>query len=146
MRAGYPRTVDELLLRLRKTLNEAIRTKEAIKAMKWMTVSEGKEDLPHSGLILYLSNVGQIRIKRPIRDVMMRVNQESPDDATCTISYSVISDTANIVKTHTMYGREYVTNAKMREFVKLYSYGLQHLKRNMTIQEAINLLKRQRSD
>ena len=146
MRAGYPNTVDELLLRLRKSLNEAVRTKQALKALKWMSTSNGMEDLPHQGLILYLSNVGQIRIKRPIRDVMMRVNQESPDDATCTISYSVISDTANIVKTHTMYGREYVTNAKMREFVKLYSYGLQHLKRNMTIEEAINLLKRQRSD
>ena len=144
LRAGHPKTVNELLNRLRSSLNDALKTKQAIKSTKWLIQTEGKETLPHNGLVLYISNVGPIRIKRPVRDLMMRVNQEAPEDASVTASYSVISETANIVKTHTIYGREYATRAQMSEFVKLYSYGLKNLKRSMTIRDAINLLKQQR--
>ena len=136
-----PKTVGELASGLRRQLNNAIDDKQWLRTLKW-AMTDGRDPYQAAGQMLYLSNVGQLHIKKPIRDVMMRINQVAPEDATCTISYSVISETRNVVKTHMCYGSEVVSHAQMARFNKLVEFGVKNFQKDWTIDTAIANLRK----
>ena len=135
-----PKTVGDLTSGLRRELNQAIASKQWLGTLKW-AMTDGRDPYPKNGQMLYLSNVGQLRIKKPIKDVMVRINQVAPEDATCTVSYSVISETQNVVKTHMCYGSEVVSHEQMSRFNKLVEFGLRNMKKDWRIDETIAHLR-----
>lgn len=139
MRTQNPKTVGDLLFQLRQSLNTAIREKHVFGQLKWV-ITDGQETHPRNGLGIHLSHVGQLKVKRPIKDVMLRVSQEAPEEITCMLAYSVISEKKNILKTHINYGNETGTYEQMELFNKLVGHAVRNMKKSMTVEEAIHWL------
>ena len=135
-----PSTVGELMERLRHELNDEIKHQKWLNHMKW-TLNDVPEERPRIGLCAYISNVGQVKIRRPVRDIMMRVSQEDPPNVINMLTYSVISEDKNIVKTHLSYGSEEISKSEVDMVNDSVKFSLTHIHPNDSIDYAINLIK-----
>ena len=135
-----PSTFGGLMDRLREELNDALKTKKWLAHLRW--AYEGtQENWPRLGVSVAQSNVGQIYIRKPIKDVYMRVSQEDPPNMLNLFMYSVIGEDRNVVKTHFTYGRDEMSNKEVQEVNNTFKFALQHIKRNDTIQSALQMLR-----
>ena len=142
LQAPNPRTVGELCDQLRASLEHEVSTGQPFNHWKWL-IEVGKETYPFIGLGLYLSNIGQFKIRKPVRDVMIQATGAKTSELLLVLSYSVVSDTQNIVKNQICYGQAMTTRAQAARYSKLTDFALTHLRRNMTIDEALKLLRTQ---
>ncbi|KAH0794682.1 hypothetical protein GPJ56_001434 [Histomonas meleagridis] len=147
MTSQKPKTFGDLKKDFRATLNDAISRKLFFNHMKWDILhycsDEGvKEELPLQGLMVLLSNVGQVHIKKPITDVMMRVDMEEPYSVASIISYSVISEKENSVRTHLTYGAKGTTKHYMERLNKVFEYAMRNFQPSLEIDKAIDILRK----
>ena len=88
--------------------------------MKWDIehyVNGGESEFPLTGLANVVSHIGPVKIRKPITDVMMRVDMEEPFEMVSVVPYSVQSETENTVRTHLVYGSNGISKEQI--FVQL---------------------------
>lgn len=147
MSSPKPNTVNDICQDFRKCLKGAQTNKTWLNHMKWdidhycNDNGEVKEDFPYSGLGNYISNVGQVHIKKPIKDIMMRIDMEEPYEMIAIITYSVISERENSIRSHLNYGRNGTTRKYMQRLHDAYGFALQNVGREKTIKDAISMIK-----
>ncbi|OHT05250.1 hypothetical protein TRFO_27056 [Tritrichomonas foetus] len=152
MTSKNPKTVHDLQQDLRKCIKDAVEKKTFLNHMVWdiqhyctneNNNEETKEpEFPVRGLGCYVSNVGQVRIKKPITDIMMRVDMEEPYTMMSIIAYSVVSEFENSVRTHLTYGTKGTTKAYMEKLNRKFDYAMTKLNPQTSINDAIEILRK----
>ena len=145
LQAARPRTVGDLCDKLRESLEWEVKTGQPFNHWKWL-IQVGKETCPFTGLGLYLSNIGQFKIRKPVRDVVIHATGAKTSELLLVMSYSVISETKNIVRNQLCYGQAMTTRAQIAKYSQLNDFALTNLRRNMSIDDAVKLLKKRLSE
>ena len=112
--------------------------------MKWDIehyVNGGESEFPLTGLANVVSHIGMVKIRKPITDIMMRVDMEEPFEMVSVVPYSVMSETENTVRTHLVYGSNGISKKQMERFGRLFNHVLTKLDLDAPINDAINILR-----
>lgn len=145
MNSKNPRTVGEMCNDFVQCKKYALKNKTFLSHTKWdvehYVNGNDEVQLPNIGLANSISHVGQVRIKRPIKDIMMRVDMEDPYEFICVVAYSVISETENTFRSHLNYGRVATTKRDMQRLNDAYGFVLQNVGKDTPIKEAISMIK-----
>lgn len=144
MTSEKPKTIRQLKTNLRESLNKSLSEKRFFSHMKWEIehyVDGGESEFPWIGLGNLVSHVGPVKIRKPITDVMMRVDMEEPFEFISVIAYSVISETENSVRTHLTYGSEGISRKNVARYVNLFDYAMTKLDLDTPIDDAIGILR-----
>ncbi|OHT07700.1 hypothetical protein TRFO_24044 [Tritrichomonas foetus] len=135
-----PEKFGELMHELRVELNEQMRIKKWLNGIKWV-IDGNPEERPRLGLCCAQSNVGQVRIKKPIKDVIMRVSQEDPPNMLNLFMYSVIGEEKNIVKTHLSYGNVEIHKKEVELVNEVFKFAIKNVRKNDKIDDALQMLR-----
>ena len=140
-----PTTMDELINELDKKCKQEIDERAFLGATRYLLLPllhpEDKRYIPitSDGYGLYLSNVGRFRIKRPITNIMINVQQTVQTKSIVLFSYSVDSENGNILHNHLI--NEEFSSKSMQKFAKLINFALVNMKRESKISDFIDFLK-----
>lgn len=139
-----PKTVRQLKTDLRASLLDSLKKKKHFSHMRWEIehyVDGGESEFPPIGLGNLVSHIGPLKIRKPITDVMMRVDMEEPFEFISVIAYSVVFETNNSVRTHLTYGANAITEKKVRRYGRLFNYVMTDLDLDTPINDAVNILR-----
>lgn len=87
-----------------------------------------------------MTNVGQTRIKYPIKDIMTSFSNDYPDDVLYLLTYSVIKEKKNTLKTSLIYGRSEIHKKEVQQIDKTLHFAINHLKKSDKIIYVLNEL------
>lgn len=131
-----PNTVGELMTNLRNELKNSIDNQLWLNHFKWAFMNQ-VEERPRLGLILFMTNGGQARIKYPIKDIMMWFSNDYPEDVLYLLTYSVIKEKKNTLKTSLIYGRSEIHKKEVLQIDKTLHFAINHLKKSDKINDAL---------
>lgn len=139
-----PKTVRELKTDLRASFVKSEAKRNFFGHMKWDIehyVNGGEAEFPNIGLGNVVSHIGPVKIRKPITDIMMRVDMEEPLEMVSILSYSVQSETMNSVRTHLTYGSNGISKKQMERYGRLFDHVMTKLDLDTPIDDAINILR-----
>ncbi|KAK8865360.1 hypothetical protein M9Y10_010902 [Tritrichomonas musculus] len=139
-----PKTVRELKTDLRSSFVKSEAQRNFFGHMKWDIehyVNGGESEFPLTGLANVVSHIGPVKIRRPITDIMMRVDMEEPFEMVSVVPYSVMSETENSVRTHLVYGSNGISKDQMERFGRLFNHVMTKLDLDTPINDAIDILR-----
>lgn len=139
-----PKTVRQLKTDLRASFVESESKRNFFGHMKWDIehyVNGGESEFPLTGLANVVSHIGPVKIRKPITDVMMRVDMEEPFEMVSVVPYSVQSETENTVRTHLVYGSNGISKEQMERYGRLFNHVMTKLDLDTPINDAINILR-----
>lgn len=136
--AVNPQSVADLMCGLRRDLNSAIDSSRWLGTIHWM-MTDGSDPNEARGSLMYLSNIGQWAVKKP----MLKVHQTEPSDGIAMSAYSVVSESRNIVKVQMTYSAAFLKREDMRIFTNIIDFAIRNMKREWSIDLAINELRKQ---
>lgn len=84
-------------------------------------------DIPLVGLANVVSHIGPVKIRKPITDIMMRVDMEEPFEMVSILSYSVQFEKQNSVRTHLTYGSNGISREQMVRYGRLFDHVMTKL-------------------
>ena len=139
-----PKTFRELKIDLRSSFVESESKRNFFGHMKWDIehyVNGGESEFELNGLANVVSHIGPVKIRKPITDIMMRVDMEEPFEMVSVVPYSVMPETENSVRTHLTYGSNGISKDQMERYGRLFNHVMTKLDLDTPINDAYIILR-----
>ena len=138
-------TVGDLGRRMREDFQRKNKNNEALgyQAATYRVIVEGNPFPPAPGMGFELSNVGPVKLKRPIKDILMScIAPAGPSHDCSCITFSTISEIPefNQIVTDFLFSNQTLSLHDAVRINKSIQYALTHIKPEMKIKDALDEL------